>query len=403
MSHQLSGANTDRGREGLVHLGFSDDGEQLTGPVRWPELDGPFTARVQITAPPVFPFAPAKVLVTNPGTSLDMTFHLERSGVLCLWEDDWAVDEAPWRDPVQLLDRIRGWLRSTHAGWPDDDSCDLERYIEQDHTTFLLYDATSLVLDAPVRTTRIGQPPGVVVVTAEKRRPRDLDTNRRQRRKDHRLAWVADIGAVTRPVRTWSDVANALDPGHADQVTRLIGCGVVTLVPLRYTHGGAPGALALDVRQTASGIAVTACESADSSAVTRGLRAGAAAPRLSDVRVAIVGCGAVGSFTADLLFRSGVRYFTLADGERLRPGNVVRHLAGLDLVGSSKPAAVRTCLQRLDPNIAGVKLTGALIDLDQAVGLVEGIRSSWTRRAAAGPAACSPAPPNASTPRCGPA
>ncbi|WP_448629551.1 hypothetical protein [Cellulomonas soli] len=212
------------------------------------------------------------------------------------------MDEAPWRDPRQLVARIAGWMQQTAAGWPGDDSCDLERYVAQDHTTFVLYDATKVVFDAPVRTT-IGPSPGSIVITAERRRLGDLALGRRHR-KDHRLAWAADIGVVTRPVRTWSDVVALLGP-YAAEVARLIAFGVVTLLLLRYTHGGVPGALALRVRQTSTGIALVACESADTSAATRGLRAGPAAPRLAEVSIAVVGCGAIGSFAADLLFRSG--------------------------------------------------------------------------------------------------
>lgn len=370
MSDHVLQAATDRWREGLIRLGFSDDGERLRGPVPWA---GPgheqATARVQITPTAAFPFAPPQVLILDAGAPLEPSFHVDEDGVPCLWEDEWAVDEAPWSDPRQLVARIADWMQQTTAGWPGDDSCDLERYLEQDHTAFVLYDATTLVFDAPVRTTT-GPTPGSITVTAERRRLGDLDRGRRHR-KDHRLAWVADIGAVTRPVRTWGDVAAILGL-RAAEVARLIGFGVITLLLLRYTHGGAPGALALRVRQTSTGIALVACESADASAATRGLRAGPAAPRLADVRIAVVGCGAIGSFAADLLFRSGVRQLTLVDGERLRPGNVVRHLAGVEHVGRYKTGAVRACLASVDPNVSGVRTIGTLIDVEGALDLVRG-------------------------------
>ena len=68
-----------------------------------------------------------------------------------------------------------------------------------------------------------------------------------------------------------------------------------------------------------------------------------------------MGCGAIGSFAADLLFRAGVRQLTLCDGERLRPGNIVRHLAGAEQVGRAKTLAVLNCLARVDANVDGVK------------------------------------------------
>lgn len=370
MSGRVLHAANDRWREDLVRLGFSDDGDRLRGPVSWSGSGGrPATARVQITPTEVFPFAPPQVLILDAGAPLELSFHVDADGVPCLWEDEWSVDDAPWRDPQQLLARIGDWMEETAAGWPGDDSCDLERYLDQDHTAFVLYDATELVFDTPVRTIA-GPTPGSMTISAERRRLRNLGTGRRHR-KDNRLAWVADIGAVTSPVRTWEDVAAALGR-RAAEIARLVGFGVVTLLLLRYNHGGAPGALALRVRQTSAGIELVACESADTSAATRGLRAGPGASRLADVRIAVVGCGAIGSFAADLLFRCGVRQLTLIDGERLRPGNLVRHLAGVEHLGRYKTHAVRACLSRVDPDVSRVRTGGPLLDLEDALNLVRG-------------------------------
>lgn len=361
-------AVTDLWREGLTAHGFSDDGERLIGPVSWTRSNGARAiARVQVTPTPAFPFAPPEVLILDAGAPLETTFHVDERGVPCLWEDEWAVDEAPWRDPGDLLARVADWMENTSAGWPGDDSCDLERYLEQDLTTLVLYDADNLVLDVPVRTM-MGTTRGTVTITGEPRRIRDV-CNGRRHRKDNRLAWVADIGPISRPLTGWGDVVAALGLRAVD-VDRLIRFGLVTFLLLRYTHGGASGALALRVRPTSTGIRLLACESADTSAGTRGLRAGSAASRLADVHVAVVGCGAIGSFAAELLFRSGVRHLTLVDGERLRPGNVVRHLAGVEHVGWPKTEAVKACLTRVEPDVSAVRTGGSLMDLEDAVKLV---------------------------------
>lgn len=368
MSDHALQAATDRWREDLVALGFSDDGDQLCGPVTWV---GPgdlrAVARVRVTPTSVFPFAPPQVVVLDAGAPFEATFHVDDDGGLCLWEDEHPVDEAPWRDARGLIARVADWIEQTVAGWPGDDSCDLERYVPQQSTALVVYDASGLVLDTPVRTSA-GSTPGLVTVTAERRRLTHLGNGRRGR-KDRKLAWVADMGVVSRPIQNWGDAAAALG-AHATDVKSLISLGVVTLLLLRYTHGGAQGTLALRVRRTSAGIDITACESADTSAATRGLRAGSAAPELADVRIAVVGCGAIGSFATDLLFRSGVRHLTLIDGERLRPGNVVRHLTGLDQLGRYRTDAVRAHLATVDPNVSGVRTAGPLIDLEQAVELV---------------------------------
>ena len=137
-----------------------------------------------------------------PGTPLEVTFHINYDGSLCLWENDWAVDEAPWRDPQTLLRRIGGWLRNTASGWPGDDVCDLERYLDQDQDNLVLYDVTELVPGRAVRTSA-GPTSAAIVVTSEQRRVSDILRDlRARRRKDKRLAWVADIGAVERPLRS---------------------------------------------------------------------------------------------------------------------------------------------------------------------------------------------------------
>ena len=195
-------ADTDLWREKLVALGFSDDGERLRGPVSWAAPpSGTVSARVEITPGEMFPFTQPRVVILDAGTPLEVTFHINYDGSLCLWENDWAVDEAPWRDPQTLLRRIGGWLLNTASGWPGDDICDLERYLDQDHDNLVLYDVTELVPGRAVRTSA-GPTSAAIVVTSEQRRVSDLRDLRARRRKDKRLAWIADIGAVERPLRS---------------------------------------------------------------------------------------------------------------------------------------------------------------------------------------------------------
>ena len=351
-------------REHLIAHGFTDKGTVLRGSVTWHHpFIGAATALVEIEPDERFPFAPPQVRVLDPGTPLDITFHVERPrhpdtpGNLCLWEDDWPVDMAPWQHPNTLLERITGWLEKTAAGWPGDDDCDLERYLEHD-ATLVLYDADLL---APIHneTVRVEQTAGssttgtsTVVITNTRRQ---LPQHRRGRpsRKDRGLAWVSDIGEVSSPIRGWPDLEAALGD-RAVPVARCIALGMVDWLLIRYRRGHRPGVLAVRASRTTSDIQLRACESADRSRVTRLMRAGEQAPQLGDAAIAVVGCGALGSFAADQLFRSGARHLTLVDGERLRPGNVVRHLAGTSYVGWYKVDAVRDCLSHIDDDTAAI-------------------------------------------------
>lgn len=372
MSGFTATATADRWREALVKLGFSDDGDRLRGPVRWNHRppEGPtrgLIARVEIILGEAFPFAPPHVVILDPGANVELTFHRERSGQLCLWDNDWAVDTAPWLDPVSVVSRIAGWLQKSAASWPSDDDCDLERYLERDNT-LILYDVDKLAPGTLFRTSADSSGE-IVTVTDERRRKPTFQRNRRHR-KDARLVWVADIGAVERPLWNWSDVRTALGD-DADEIGRLIGVGAVRYLLLRYTRGPRNGVLALRCCSERDGVQVEACESADSSMATRALRAGPDAARLRTTAVAVVGCGAIGSFAADLLFRAGVRQFTLIDHERLRPGNVVRHLAGRDRVGQYKSRAVRDSLAEIDSDVSTVTAkVEAVVDLEDACRVV---------------------------------
>jgi hypothetical protein len=337
------------------------------------------TARVEIEPDERYPFAPPQVRVLDPGCPLDFTFHIERStsqgvpGNLCLWDSDWPVDQAPWLDAGPLLQRIAGWLQQTAAGWPDDDVCDLERYLEQNHEFLVLYDADALapISRASVRIDR-GPTPASKVVSSTRWQVRD--TRRRgkaKNRKVRHLAWVDDLGEVARPVTDWATLESML-ADRAVQVRQHVVTGGVNLLVLRYQRGGKRSVLALHATSSATGVELAACESADTSSATRQLRAGRLAPELATAKIAVVGCGAVGSFATDILFRSGVRNITLLDQERLRPGNVVRHLAGNHYLGWWKVDAVCACLADIDDDVDAISTRReALRTLQDAVQLVK--------------------------------
>jgi hypothetical protein len=341
----------------LGGLGFTDDGDLLRGAAVWRHPDGrALTATIEVRLDDRFPFAPPMVQVIDPGMELELTFHRERNGTLCLWTSDKAVEAAPWRDPEQLLRRVRSWLEETAAGWPGDVDCDLERYLPGDER-MVLYDLDVLAGTTDGVRTSIDRKAGIVTITGEKRRT-PLSPQKAKRglsRKDQHLAWVADIGELARPIRDWEGLLTVLGSDGAT-VDRLVRLGAVEFVLLHYQRHGQAGALALAVQRGSLTMAPTvqACESADTSVSARTLRAGPDTGELADRPVAIVGLGAVGSFLGELLYRSGVRRLTLLDPERLRPGNIIRHLAGNAFVGSPKVHAVRTRLSMLGLDVTGI-------------------------------------------------
>jgi hypothetical protein len=361
-------ASPEAWRDRLVLAGFIDDGELLIGDVHWQSPQGPARALIAVSLPTGFPFAPPRVQIRDAGAPLEVTFHQDRDGTLCLWEDQHSIDQAPWLEPTVLLERTADWLTKTAAGWPGDDSLDLERYLEP-AGEFVLYKSDSMPLNQPLRIDEHSDD----IVKISGRPPAFL--NRKQRRQGiaRESAWALDLGPLTRPVRRWADIADPLGPS-ATEITEKIRHSQIAYLLLRYRHG-APGVLAVRVAADGQGVRVMACESADDSDRTRQLRAGTAAATLHGARVAVVGCGAIGSFAADQLVRSGVRQITLLDYERLRPGNVVRHLAGHRHVGQRKTAAVADLLAdiasdvhiRTQPGILILQDAQALLDTHDIV------------------------------------
>ena len=305
---------------------------------------------VEVEPDESFPFAPPAVRVLDPGADIELTFHLDapaggrQHGTLCLWDDEYTLDVAPWRNVDAVIMRVRTWLEGTAAGWPDDDTCDLERYLPN-AARMVLYEGDTLK-DLRGTCVRVaGKATPIVTITTEQGLRRRHRGRRVPARKDRKLCWIGDLGQVDHPIRNWADIRDALGE-HGGDVEKKVRLGIIQFLLLEYQRGGNSAVLALVVRPVpgTTGLTVSAAEAADISRTSRMLRGGPASTALAERSVAIVGVGAVGSYVADLLFRSGIRKLTVIDFERMRPGNVVRHLADDLTVGMYKVHAVRSHL-----------------------------------------------------------
>lgn len=70
-----------------------------------------------------------------------------------------------------------------------------------------------------------------------------------------------------------------------------------------------------------------------------------------NLRVALLGVGALGSSLAEMLVRAGIGELALVDGDLLEAGNICRHTATLADVGSPKVQAVAERLRQLSPAV----------------------------------------------------
>jgi len=72
---------------------------------------------------------------------------------------------------------------------------------------------------------------------------------------------------------------------------------------------------------------------------------GTKVPNLSGLRIAIVGCGSLGSFLAESLARSGICKYFLCDSELLQVENLGRHACNIFYTDMNKALAVRAWLK----------------------------------------------------------
>ncbi len=90
--------------------------------------------------------------------------------------------------------------------------------------------------------------------------------------------------------------------------------------------------------------------------------------RLRASRVAIIGCGGLGSNIAAMLVRSGVRTLTLADFDVVAETNLNRQLYFRDQLGMLKVEALAETLLRIDPDVT-LRLVSDPVDAHNLVGV----------------------------------
>lgn len=345
--------------EGLIRAGFTESDAGWLGPI--PHTGG--TTDVLITLRSRFPFEPPRVVPVAPD-AISWSWHRELDGALCLVAED-DHDGLWWTDAPAFLEHISAWFRQADSGWPDDrPDLDLERYFQPSGDTRLyLYDdlaqyRNGFVRFRPATNNTMRMVPGTR--PAKPSKPS----------KD-RFGYVADLGNVDVPPRSWDDITARIDPGV--DLDRRIRSRTVAIVVLIYRRGTHDGAITLEVLPTDDGgVAVRRLRSGADTDAAKRARAGLLAPELRGCRVAVVGVGALGSFIADMLVRSGIRHLTLVDGDVVMPGNLVRHLVGPESVGLSKVKAVRQHIITRNESLADEidAIDKALTAGDEAVDLL---------------------------------
>jgi molybdopterin/thiamine biosynthesis adenylyltransferase len=272
--------------------------------------------------------------------------HVNDQGVVCLWRED--DNSRTWLTLQGIMSRIESWCERAKTGFRPADHA-LDAYLG--FTTPIAMLATFDLEVLKPGGTREGQSgrlhgverhpslielrPGAGPTGSIRGQwlharnfeppPRNLDelrsslTHAQRRELDKSIGRVAD--------------------GSESEIALVVGRrrGQHDTLVLRLCPDGSGGARAESL------------EPAPTDRATLLLRAGPGATQLQAKRVVCFGLGAVGSQTALLLAESGVGHLHLADGELLRPGNVVRHAAGHEALGLPKVSAVEAVVRAHAP------------------------------------------------------
>lgn len=285
-------------------------------------------------------FPISKPRVSTTGGEGGLSWHRESDGSLCLWASD-EVSDLPWQSAQAVVARIVEWHERDAAGWSDDDpDLDLERYWPSAQLEeLILYPDLDNLIGHDCRARRIRQ--GRVRQVERGIAPHG---DRRQR------TWgvvAVDIGELAQPVHDFGELEQLLPADCAAEIQTGIEQGRIRILLVRYQRQGHPAVLALvamgrDTRELA------AARAAHTGEETHFMRAGLDAESLLGKKVAVIGLGAIGSSTAELLARSGVGEFTCVEHDEIRPGNCIRHAVDRNYLGWNKAEAVREKLHKAD-------------------------------------------------------
>lgn len=271
--------------------------------------------------------------------SAPLTWHQNFDGSMCLYSQT-QPGQFPWFQHGGLLTKITNWLVQADAGWPNETNpdLDLERYWEQSSRYKLLVhsDLSNWPVGKDLRF-QWGNNSGVLFQAGIPHK-----AAKRNKKPRNVYGMLTDVGELIQPPRKWEDLQNLVS--NLGKIESLVRSGRIKLLLVRYSRAGYKGILGLAMSVQYGLVSAKAINCAEWSEEITSLRAGPQAEVLQSSHIAIVGLGAVGSFVADGLFRSGARRLTLIDGDRLRPGNLVRHAASPDFIGLMKGEAMARTL-----------------------------------------------------------
>jgi molybdopterin/thiamine biosynthesis adenylyltransferase len=356
----------ERFRTDLVQAGFDPRPGDLriwSGPISdsLRELTSEQTMQVEFVDG--WPFRPPKLFVDG----LD-EWHLSASGEVCLWTTGAASDQ--WLTLEGFLRRVDEWVERAKKGFrPEDFALDAHLSFEK-----VRYGAIATVDLSSLRLEGKEGHGGRISGTWKKNDPVLEIRPGTSGAIEGRWYFAGDIRV---PPRTLDAVRGVLAPNQRNNFDRRFKAierhGATRVFLLTWDRELGREALVLIAERSEGHVIAEAIEVAPTDKDVLSLRAGPDSPLLADKRVVVFGVGAIGSNLALRLAEVGVGELVVVDGDRIRPGDVVRHAALSLQVGDTKLAAVRFLANLRAPWTKVIPIEASSWNPSEIEKLVEGV------------------------------
>lgn len=327
--------------------------------------------KVLIELPLGFPFVKPRVLPE----SITHARHQELNGALCLFPDDSSDSWMPFFEADVLLEKVASWFEAFEDGFPSggvSEPLDAHLYYESTQKlgvygddfvlpegsrlgSFGLWTLNDHASLASGLSSSLAATPQVSPTLKERLTPRGRPTPGVWTATSKEPAIATNLGALLDGVEasggaTKGDLLTAIQAKVGAKprspVLLLIGIafpGVESDNQWLFLQCRIPR----NWRHNLEAISLKAYAPAPAGRTQMAARVGLTP--LTGKRCVLFGCGALGSLVAVGLAREGVAGFVLVDGDRLRPGNLIRHECGLTQVGMLKTGALKERIQQIAP------------------------------------------------------
>ena len=358
-------ASLEAFRADLVAAGFEPvhgtNRRWWKGPIH-PAFGGLTDTQTMIIAFDVgWPYRPPDVFVKGLNTN-----HSTLDGFVCLWRESDA--SLQWETVGGLFSRIEDWCDRAKNGWQDDDlPFDAYLNFKSKLSRMVTFDFKSLRTSIDSR----GDMKGVVTT---KSHVLNLRLGPATASRELRGLWLRVGQLRAPPPRNLSELSQHLNEWQRKGLVRALSrrrvptclrpSGGVDVILFAWERGERTDLLIMALGGIGDNVEAAALVAEPNDERTLRLRAGPDAEILKGCRAVLFGAGALGGHVAVTLAESGLGSLKIVDGELLSPGNVVRHVAGHDKVGSLKVHAVQAVIKdhapwtMVDPVVPPINLGG---------------------------------------------